>query len=361
LPVASVRLNAVEKTYRRGDAATRALRDVTLEVGDGATIAVLGPSGCGKTTLLRVIAGLERPERGQVFIDARDVTAEPPERRSIGFVFQRYALYPHLSVLANVAYGPRARGLAKTETKRRVRGALQAMRVDETLWRRKPASLSGGQQQRVALARALAIEPGVLLLDEPLTGLDAGLRADVRVELALLQRARGATMFFVTHDQSEALSLGQCVAVMRDGALEQLSSPRELYERPANAFVATFVGTPAMALVDGAVVEGRFRARGDDFSCPAPGIAPGTVTAGFRAEAVRVRSDGEVRGVVRAVEDLGSEAFVYVDGTFGALVARCEARALPLPGERIELALDAARVHYFGPGGARLDAIATGA
>ena len=343
-----MRLNAVEKTYRRGDAATAALRGVTLEIDDGSTLAVLGPSGCGKTTLLRTIAGLENPDSGAVAIDGRDVRGEPPERRSVGFVFQRYALYPHLSVSANVAYGPAARGVARAEIERRVRAALLAMRVDETLWTRKSASLSGGQQQRVALARALAIEPGVLLLDEPLTGLDASLRADVRVELALVQRACGATMIFVTHDQSEALSLGERVAVMREGGLEQVATPRELYERPANAFVARFVGTPAMAQLAGEIRAGRFRTAAGEVDVSAEGIAPGAALAGFRAEAVRLDADGAVRGVVRAAEDFGADAFVYVDGGFGSLVARCAGGApLPAAGERVGLSIDASRAHFF--------------
>lgn len=360
--MASLRLNAVEKTYRRGEAATQALRGVTLEVADGGTLAVLGPSGCGKTTLLRVIAGLEIPEDGSVWIDARDVTAEPPEWRSIGFVFQRYALYPHLSVRENVAYGPRARGVSEARCRQRVEASLQAMRVDAALWERKPAALSGGQQQRVALARALAIEPGILLLDEPLTGLDAALRADVRVELGEVQRACGATMLFVTHDQSEALALGRRVAVMRDGRVEQIATPREIYERPANAFVATFVGTPAMALVEGTVREGRFTSSRGDLSFDARGIAAGTVRAGFRAAAVRVCAGGGVSAIVRAVEDLGAEAFVYADAACGPLVARCDpADPLPVQGESIELAPDPARAHFFDVAGLRLDPVAAGA
>jgi ABC-type sugar transport system ATPase subunit len=357
-------LDGIEKTYRAGNVETVALRGITLEVADGEILAVLGPSGCGKTTLLRVIAGLEQPERGSIFIAGRDVGREPPERRSTGFVFQRYALYAHLSAYDNVAYGPRARGLARAEIERRVVHALRAMRVDEALWPRKPAALSGGQQQRVALARALAVEPGVLLLDEPLSGLDASLRAAVRVELALVQRSFGATMLFVTHDQSEALALGRRVAVMRDGAIEQLSSPRTLYEQPASAFVAAFVGTPAMSLVSGEVRDGVFRARGGDLAFAAPGQPAGPVTAGFRAEAVRPSAGGDARGVVRAAEDFGAEAFVYVEGGFGSIVARCDAGApvLPVAGERIEVALDASRAHFFDVrSGRRLEPVATNA
>jgi ABC-type sugar transport system ATPase subunit len=353
--VARVRLAEISKTYRRGKAPVLALSDLSLEVAEGELLAVVGPSGCGKTTLLRIVAGLEHPDRGSVHIGERDVTAIPPERRSVGFVFQRPALYPHVSIHGNIAFGARARRIGgASEIETRVRSAARRMRVDESLLAHKPRELSGGQQQRVALARALAIDPEVFLLDEPLSGLDAQLRAELRVELARVHNEIGATTLFVTHDQSEALSLGQRVAVLNGGRIEQLGAPRELYDAPANTFVAAFIGTPSMALVKGTIGNGRFVSAdgGVSFACGTQ--AAGAVTAGFRAEQVALDAAGDVRGLVRAVEDLGSDAYVYVDGSFGTLVARLHpAQAAPRAGDSVVLRLEPAAAHFFDSAGAR--------
>jgi multiple sugar transport system ATP-binding protein len=352
--MARVRLAEVSKTYRRGTAPVFALRGLTLEVAEGELLAVVGPSGCGKTSLLRTVAGLERPDSGNVYFGDRDVTRLPPERRAVGFVFQRPALYPHASIYDNIAFGPRARRVAAGETEARVRAAAARMRVDDELLAQRPRELSGGQQQRVALARALAIDPDVLLLDEPLSGLDAQLRAELRVELARVHNATGATTLFVTHDQSEALSLGQRVAVMRDGSIEQLGAPRELYDTPLNSFVAGFIGTPSMALLKGSIGAGRFVADGGGLACASGAQIPGAATAGFRAEHVALDPQGEVRGIVRVVEDIGSDGYAYVEGTYGALVARLGAdEPRPHSGDSVNLTLDAARAHFFDSGGAR--------
>jgi len=352
--MARVRLAEVSKTYRRGAAPVFALRGLSLDIAEGELLAVVGPSGCGKTTLLRTVAGLERPDSGSIHFGERDVTGLPPERRAVGFVFQRAALYPHASIYDNIAFGPRARGIVASETAVRVRAAAARMRVDEALLAQRPRELSGGQQQRVALARALAIDPDVLLLDEPLSGLDAQLRAELRVELARVHNTIGATTLFVTHDQNEALSLGQRVAVMRDGRIEQLGAPRELYDAPLNAFVAGFIGTPSMALLNGSIGAGRFVTAGGGLDFPSGAQAPGAATAGFRAEDIRLDPAGVVRGIVRVVEDIGSDAYVYVDGTYGALVVRLPADgARPHAGDRVNLTLDAARAHFFDTGGAR--------
>jgi multiple sugar transport system ATP-binding protein len=352
--MAHVRLAQVSKTYRRGAAPVFALRDLSLAIAEGELLAVLGPSGCGKTTLLRTVAGLERPDSGSVYFGDRDVTALPPERRAVGFVSQRPALYPHVSIYDNIAFGPRARRVAANETGVRVRAAAERMRVDEALFVHRPRELSGGQQQRVALARALAIDPDILLLDEPLTGLDAQLRAELRVELARIHNATGATTLFVTHDQGEALSLGQRVAVMRDGRIEQLGPPRELYDAPVNTFVAGFIGTPSMALLQGSIADGRFVAAGGGLEFSSVPSVLGAVTAGFRAEHVTLDAAGDVRGTVRVVEDIGSDAYVYVDGAYGALVARLRAHeAPPRAGDSVNLRLDSGRAHLFDAGGVR--------
>jgi ABC-type sugar transport system ATPase subunit len=336
--VARLRLEGIEKAYVRGRERIAALRGVTLDVRDGSCVALLGPSGGGKTTLLRIVAGLERPDAGSVHFDERDQRTIPPERRRAGVVFQEDALFPHLSAFANVAYGLRARRVDARVVASRVREVARLARVDDVLAR--PArALSGGQRQRVALARALAIEPDVLLLDEPLSRLDAPLRAELRVELARLRGLAATTTLLVTHDQGEAMVLGDLVAVIRDGRIEALDTPRALYDRPPNTFIATFVGSPAMALVPAAAL----------------GFASGALTTiGLRAEAVSLAPNGDLTGVVRAIEDFGAEAFAYVDGAFGTLVARVSER--PRVGANVSLALDFARAHAFDAAGARVAA-----
>ena len=340
-----VRLDGVSKTYRRGGSFVHALREISLDVADGELLAILGPSGCGKTTLLRVVAGLEHPEAGSLWLGERDVTSLPAERRSAGFVFQSAALYPHLSVFENIAFGPRAHRSTAHAVDATVRTASRRMRVDEALWPHRPRQLSGGQQQRVALARALALEPEVLLLDEPLSALDARLRAELRVELSRVHEATRATTLFVTHDQTEALALGQRVALMNEGQLEQIGVPRELYDSPASMFVAAFIGTPPMAFVKGTIEDGRFAAPGG-LVLSVNGEERGSVVAGIRAADVVLGGDA-ARGTVSAVEDLGVESFAYVDGEFGSLVARCERGTLPRLGEQVGLSIDGARVHLF--------------
>src|ERR1700688_628014 len=344
--MARLRLLGHPKTYRRGTAPVCALRDVTLDVADGEILAIVGPSGCGKTTLLRVVAGLARSDAGSVLFDDDEVGELPPERRGVGFVFQHSALYPHMSIYENIAFGPRARRVSATSIRTSVLESARQMRVDKQLLPHFPRELSGGQRQRVALARALVTQPAVLLLDEPLSALDAQLRLD----LARIHDATGATTLFVTHDQSEALSLGRRVAVMRDGRIEQIGKPRELYDAPANTFVARFVGAPPMTLFDGTIADGRFTAaRG--FSFAVTGAAPGAAIAGFRSSDVRLAADGEIRGVVRAVEDLGAESYAYVDGDFGTLVVRVAQP--PKAGERVALQLDPSRAKLFDADGKR--------
>jgi multiple sugar transport system ATP-binding protein len=348
--VARLRLANISKTYRRANAPVFALREITLEVSEGELLTIVGPSGCGKTTLLRIIAGLARPDAGTIWFDERDVSTVPPERRRVGFVFQHPGLYPHLSVYENIAFGPRVRRLAPASIEGRVRDSARRMRVDENLLPHSPREISGGQQQRVALARALATEPGILLLDEPLSALDAQLRLELRVELARIHDATGATTLFVTHDQADALSLGRRIAVMRDGRLEQIGTPRELYDEPANTFVARFVGAPPMALFEGQVADGRFVGAGGLWFI-ADGVEAGPAIAGFRAGDVRIDAEGEVRGVVRAVEDLGAESYAYVDGDYGTLVVRTERP--PRAGESVALRLDAKRAKLFDVQGKR--------
>jgi ABC-type sugar transport system ATPase subunit len=249
--VAAITLDRLRKTYPNGHAA---VRDVDLPIGDGELLVLLGPSGCGKSTLLRLIAGLETPTEGRILLDTTDVTALPPQARDLAMVFQSYALYPHMSVRQNLAYGLRVRGIDAADSGRRVETVAEALGLAGLLDRR-PAQLSGGQRQRVALGRALVREPKAFLLDEPLSNLDPALRVQARTELLRLQQRLAATMVYVTHDQEEAMTLGHRVAVMRDGRIEQAGPPLELYHAPANTFVAGFIGTPAMNLLPGPVAE----------------------------------------------------------------------------------------------------------
>ena len=280
-----------------GYGATPVLEDVSLSIRKGEFFAFLGPSGSGKTTLLRLVAGFGVPDRGRILIGGRDVTRDPPWKRNVGLVFQSYALWPHMTVAQNVAFGLERRRVPRAERERRVRAALDLVGLVHLIDRR-PAQLSGGQQQRVAIARTLAIEPEVLLLDEPLSNLDAGLRAGVRQEMVELQRRLGLTTILVTHDQEEANAAADRMAVLDGGHVLQVGTPTELYDRPANRFVAGFLGTAN--LIDGQVTEdGRFRAGAATLPAP-PGATAGPATLALRPQAIRLRRDGGADGNLAA-------------------------------------------------------------
>ena len=295
-----------------------AVRDLSLDVERGSLIALLGPSGCGKTTTLRMVAGLERPDGGRVLVDGRDVTGLPPYRRRMGVVFQSYALFPHLSVLANVGFGLRMQGVTGSERRRRAAAALDMVGLGAHADKR-PTQLSGGQQQRVAVARALAIEPDVLLLDEPLSALDAKLREELRVEMRALQRRVGATAVFVTHDQAEALAMSDLVAVMHDGVIAQLGTPEAVFERPATPFVAEFVGRSAR--LSGVAEMGGVRA-GPALLRAAAAPSSGAVRAFIRPHRIRLldpaaAADNVLDGVVAAIDYTGEVVQVVVDTPSG--------------------------------------------
>src|SRR5690242_8351859 len=249
LRVAEIVLDNVSKVFSGG---VTAVDDVSLEIGSGEFLVLVGPSGCGKSTLLRMIAGLERLSDGTITIDGRDVTDLPPRSRDVAMVFQSYALYPHMSVRENLGYGLRVRKTPKKDAERRVAEVAKLLGLEEML-DRKPAALSGGQRQRVAMGRAIVREPKAFLMDEPLSNLDAKLRVSMRASLAKLHERLGVTTLYVTHDQVEAMTLGQRVAVLRDGTLQQFDTPHNLFHRPANLFVAAFIGSPSMNLVDARV------------------------------------------------------------------------------------------------------------
>jgi ABC-type Fe3+/spermidine/putrescine transport system ATPase subunit len=307
------RLELVQLAKRYGRGGEPAVKDVSLVVEDGEFICLLGPSGCGKTTTLRMIGGFLKPDSGDVRIDGASVVGQPPERRPTAMVFQRYALWPHMTVWDNVAFGLQVRRRPRAEVERRVETALELVGLP-ALSKRYPQQLSGGQQQRVALARALVLEPRILLLDEPLSNLDAQLRIYMRTELTAIQRRVGITTVFVTHDQEEAMSIADRIAVMNAGVLEQLAPPAEIYARPATLFVATFIGTMnrlAAALGDAEVQAGPFR-----LPRPAPGPRPlgGALVAGIRPEDLQLRSGGPgVPATVQSDIDLGHYRRLTVD------------------------------------------------
>jgi multiple sugar transport system ATP-binding protein len=389
--VAGITLENVSKTYPDG---TRAVRSLDLEVGDGELVVFVGPSGCGKTTALRMVAGLEDITEGVVRIGDEVVNNLPPKQRDIAMIFQNYALYPHMSAFDNMAFGLKLRGIRKADRTKRVHEAARILGLFEVL-AKKPRTLSGGQRQRVAMGRAIVREPQAFLMDEPLSNLDAKLRVEMRAEIARIQRDLSVTTIYVTHDQTEAMTLGDRVAVMRDGVLQQLDGPHQLYDRPANLFVAEFIGSPAMNLVGADIARengsmsvqfGEHRLRLDDSVLrerPALSAFDGRrVILGIRPEdmedaslASDVPADRRLNAVVDIAEDMGAEMIVHfgigappvrgedVRAAVGQeaieateetarergnlFVARLDRATRAREGERLELAVATDRLHFF--------------
>jgi len=314
------------------------LRDCDLSVAEGELLVVLGPSGAGKSTLLRIVAGLEQPRRGRVIIGGTDVTNWRAGRRNVSMVFQNYALFPHLTVVENIAFGLEVRGVGRKEAHARAGRVASVVGCGDLLGRR-PSQLSGGERQRVALARAMVREPDVFLLDEPLSNLDAELRAQTRDELKALHTRVGATMLHVTHDQVEAFTLGNRVAVLNAGRIEQVGTPEDIWRRPATAFVGCFVGTPRMNLVS----------RGSPL-LPA-GLPVGDITVGVRPEALRLQSLEEgTQGVLAGVEHvdvIGGDAYVHVRASGDSLTVRVPAQDRPSPGAPVRVTARPADLHVF--------------
>jgi multiple sugar transport system ATP-binding protein len=355
--LASVRLDRVCKVYEGGQVA---VQDVSLEVADRELMVLVGPSGCGKSTLLRMIAGLESITSGAVSIDGREVNEVAPKDRNIAMVFQSYALFPHLTVAQNIAFGLKVRKVPAARIEQRVRATARTLEL-ESLLDRLPRALSGGQRQRVALARALVREPAVFLLDEPLSNLDARLRQSMRVELARLHRQLGATMIYVTHDQVEAMTLGQRIAVLDRGRLQQIDTPLRLYQRPANRFVAGFLGSPAMNFLPGRLDrDGRNLDVGvqilqlDGAAGACAGAGGGEVILGVRPEHVLLADAATSVGpgliaTLEAVEPTGSELHLVFRCGPHELIARTAPRPLPEPGAHLQLRLAADHLHFFSP------------
>ncbi len=334
-----------------------AVDDLHLDVHDGELLVLLGPSGCGKTTVLRMVAGLEDPTAGTVSIGDVIVNDVEPKDRDVAMVFQSYALYPHMTLRRNIEFPLRQQKVPAAERARRVDEAAGTLGLGDLL-DRKPGQLSGGQRQRVALARAIVRDPQVFLMDEPLSNLDATLRIQTRADIVSLQRRLGTTTIYVTHDQVEAMTMGHRIAVMRDGRLQQVAAPQDLYERPANTFVASFLGSPGMNLVPASVDGAVVTVDGTRVELPAgPAVAAGPVTVGVRPEAASLAPEG-IAATVVLVEQLGAEAHVIcalVDGT--RVVVRQENRAArPDLGDAVAIRVDPAQLLLFDADtGARLE------
>jgi multiple sugar transport system ATP-binding protein len=343
--MAAVTYDHVVKRYT---ADVTVVKDFNVEIKDKEFMVLVGPSGCGKSTALRMLAGLEAISEGRILIGDRVVNNVAAKDRDIAMVFQSYALYPHMSVYDNMAFPLQMQHMKKTEIDKRVRNASRILGLDNFL-KRKPRALSGGQRQRVALGRAIVRSPKVFLLDEPLSNLDAKLRGQTRVELQKLHRDLQTTFLYVTHDQVEAMTMGDRIAIMNAGILQQVGTPGEIYDHPANLFVAGFIGTPTMNFVPATVSDSTAKASGFEVKLPKP-IAAQKGTIGFRPEAItdRIPEGSPVLDMkVDVVERLGSDQFLY--GLVGGdqVTARVDPRMAVAPGDRVRLGLDTRGMHFF--------------
>ena len=345
--MAAIALRNVEKTYGAGPKANKVIHGVNAEIADGEFIVIVGPSGCGKSTLLRMVAGLEVVTGGEIDIGGRVVNQLEPAERDIAMVFQNYALYPHMSVYDNMAYGLKIAKLPTAEIEARVQKAARILELG-TLLQRKPRELSGGQRQRVAMGRAIVRQPQVFLFDEPLSNLDAKLRAATRLEIQKLHTELGVTSLFVTHDQVEAMTLAQRMIVMNAGRIEQIGTPEQVYGQPASTFVAGFIGSPPMNLMPG-TVEG-LNVRLGEQSLPLPAAAPrlGELTLGVRPEHAALDASGAWALQVEMLEMLGAERLVYGKLGGAPFTLRIEATlAPPKPGDTVRLSVKPEHLHWF--------------
>jgi multiple sugar transport system ATP-binding protein len=354
--MADIQLQHVRKFYDNG---YHAVKDFNLHIRDGEFVVFVGPSGCGKSTTLRMIAGLEEISDGSLHIGGRVVNDLQPKERDIAMVFQNYALYPHMTVRENMGFALKLDKVPKGQIAERVDEAARMLHLDALL-DRKPKELSGGQRQRVALGRAIVRKPHAFLMDEPLSNLDAKLRVEMRASITRLHRKLGVTTVYVTHDQVEAMTMGDRIVVMKDGDIQQVASPLELYEHPANRFVASFIGSPAMGFLEGRLSNGTLV--GDGFALPLPAALAAhaaafegkLVAAGIRPEHLALADDG-LDAVVDVVEALGADTMVGLQIGGQSIVARLAPHVQVAPGQRVKVAPDAARIHLFdADGGANI-------
>jgi multiple sugar transport system ATP-binding protein len=343
----AITLQAVEKWF--GD--VQVIKGVDLDITDGEFVVFVGPSGCGKSTLLRMIGGLEETSRGAILIDGHDVTAEPPAKRGLTMVFQSYALYPHMSVRDNMGFSLKTAGAPRAEIDEKVGRAAEILKLGAYLDRR-PKALSGGQRQRVAIGRSIVRDPTAFLFDEPLSNLDAALRVEMRYEIAKLHQNLDTTMIYVTHDQIEAMTLADRIVVLEFGTIAQVGTPRTLYERPGNLFVAQFIGSPKMNILpcqttggEWHLPGGRGGAYGGDHPATHLGIRPEHITLG-------PAGSGACDGVVDLLEYLGADTFVIIDGgALGQITVRTDGMGIPGPGETVGLGFASEHLHFFDAGG----------
>jgi multiple sugar transport system ATP-binding protein len=348
--LADVRFDQATKIYPGSD--TPAVDALDLHIEDGEFVVLVGPSGSGKTTALRMLAGLEEVDGGAIYIGERDVTDLAPKRRDVAMVFQNYALYPYLTVEANIGFPLRIAGVKKEERAQRVLEAARILGLEPYL-QRKPGQLSGGQRQRVAMGRAIVRQPAVFLMDEPLSNLDAKLRVQMRADIAELQDRLGVTTVYVTHDQAEAMTLGDRVVVMSDGRVQQCGPPQELYQAPVNTFVAGFIGSPSMNLLTVEAEGGKVTLGGESVPVPPAGAnGRGTLVVGFRPEAFELAPAG-IPAVVELVEEIGADAYVFcgteIRGETAKVVARIESRSAPKRGDTVNLRPRPEEAHFFDP------------
>ncbi|MBF4458160.1 sugar ABC transporter ATP-binding protein [Pseudoclavibacter sp. RFBJ3] len=353
--MATVTFESASRVYTEG--ARPAVDSLDLEIDDGEFLVLVGPSGCGKSTSLRMLAGLEEVNHGRILIGDRDVTHLPPKDRDIAMVFQSYALYPHMTVGENMGFALKIAGINKEERAKRVLEAAKILDLEPYL-DRKPKALSGGQRQRVAMGRAIVRSPQVFLMDEPLSNLDAKLRVQTRTQIASLTRRLGVTTVYVTHDQTEALTMGDRIAVLKDGVLQQVGTPRELYAKPKNVFVAGFIGSPSMNIFGADLTSEGVRFGTDVIPLERATLAKlksGTATVGVRPDDIIISREEKpgLKVEVDLVEELGAEGYLYghsiIDGTRTDIVARVDGRSHPEVGETIYVTTDNDHIHIFDP------------
>ena len=336
-------LNNVTKIYPNG---TKAINETSLNIEHGEFIVFVGPSGCGKSTLLRMIAGLEDITDGEINLDNKTINKVDPSDRDVAMVFQNYALYPHMNVYKNIAYGLKNRGQSKESIDKKVNEVSELLEIKEYL-QRKPAQLSGGQRQRVAMGRAIARNPKVFLFDEPLSNLDAKLRGQVRIQIKKLQRDMNVTSIFVTHDQVEAMTLGDRLAVINEGVIEQLGTPIDIYERPESIFVGEFIGSPQMNFVNGTVNNNTFESKGFKINIDKK-IDTTDAVLGFRAEHLQLKTDGEISLTIDIIEKLGADSIIYGKDKNGVTICYRENGNTKLNiGDNINLSINVDSIHLF--------------
>jgi multiple sugar transport system ATP-binding protein len=349
---ASLHIRGIRKVFGKADKAVEVLKRIDIEVAPGEFLILVGPSGCGKSTLLNIIAGLENPSEGQVLIAGKDVVGVQPAQRDIAMVFQSYALYPTMSVADNIGFALEMRKVPKPARDQRISEVAAMLQITHLLDRR-PAQLSGGQRQRVAMGRALARQPQLFLFDEPLSNLDAKLRVEMRAEIKRLHQASGITSVYVTHDQIEAMTLGSRIAVMKDGVLQQLGTPDAIYNRPANTYVAGFIGSPTMNLIAGSArntgAAGQFGIEGAVLPLACPTTTSGTAATllGLRPEHIELVSESPWRGEVSVVEPTGADTYVVVKTAAGDITVRTAPQTAVRPGASVGLQVQAAHASWF--------------